>query len=321
MKVWALLFLLPALAFLPGTADAGAGGIEGRVTNGTRGGGSTEGLVVTILPGSLQGEGVTTRTDALGQFSFPGLSLTKGTYTVAVRYQGLDYAEKLEVTGPGDARLLIYVYEVQPDADTLKVVLDHHIVEVRPEDKRLNIVNYLQVINASDRTALLTADSPGAGLFPVADGAENVEVLEGPSRIAYERTDAVRAVPPGEHKLLLGYELSYTGSELLFRRPIAYPTERAALIISDNDGRAQSEQLPQVEEVENASGSFYLLTGEGLEPGGVLEVKLSDLPGPAPSARSFAWMAPVVAVVIAAGVGLMLYLRVRGRRAQAAAAG
>lgn len=321
MKVTLLPFVAALALLLSGGAKAeGEATLQGRVVNGTSGGGSVADVAVTLFPASPEAEGITTRTDPQGGFAF-GLSLPQEAFTLAVRYQGVDYAETIEA---GDVEPMeVYVYEPTTSAESLSVLLDHHIVEFRPGEDRLNIVNYVQVSNNSDRTVVLSPEAAEGSLFPVADGAERVEVVEGASHLsaAGARTGRIQALPPGEHKLLLAYDMPVQDEAVLFHKPIRYPTERAVFIISDADGRAESQQLTDVEEVENANEAFRLLNGADLAPGSVLEVRMDGFTAKPTTSRDFMWLPPIVGLVIAAGVGVMFYFIVRRRRAEATAAG
>ena len=311
--------LLGALAASQAYAD-GEGTVEGRVINGTRDGGSVAGLEVTLNAAVGDAAPLVAPTDAEGQFRFEALSAAgDGPYTLAVRYQGVDYtAGGIEISADNPSRQAeLTVYETTTSTETVKVLLDHHIVEASPQEHRLNIVNYIQLANAGDRTVVAPQANPGQPpLFPLPEAAEKVELLDGSSQHASGGSTglSLRSIPPGEHELVLAYELPYEGDSFVFRKPVNYPTEKAVFLLSAHDGRAVSQQLPAVKEVESAAGMYRLLTGENPPVGGVLEVTITDMLTESGNPLVDI-LRPAAAVLVLLAIGaVVVYVRFRRRR-------
>ncbi len=319
-----LVLLVLALVWASPASPVGADGggvVEGRVINGSQGSSSVADLEVTLMAGSGPAGQLTTRTSPLGQFRFEGLPTSAGdTYAVTVRYQGVDYMAgdiRLSPEGPL-AQVTVHVYEVTTSTEAIRVLLDHHIVKVKPEERRLGIVSYLKMANTGDRTVVA---SPGeAPLFPVPEGAEKLQLVavsaENEAIPGKSGVTVGQAIPPGEHQLVLAYELPYTGDGLVFRKPLAYPTDKAVLVMSAHEGEAESQQLSAKKEMDSAAGSYQILSGEDLPAGTVLEVTFTGLPaGGGTSLGNVLRPAAVIVAILALG-SIVAYLRLRRRRAR-----
>ncbi|MBI2914262.1 MAG: carboxypeptidase regulatory-like domain-containing protein [Chloroflexi bacterium] len=326
MKAGVAAALALLLAVFPAATGAGgAASVRGKVVNGTSGGGPVAGLEVTLTPRSSQAAPLSSRTNPQGQFDFAGLPGGREGYTLAVQYQGVSYGTEFEATGGTSGDLEVYVYDTTTATDALEVLLDHSIVEVKPEQKRVTIVNYIQPLNGSDRTVVASPASGGQGsLFPLPNSAKSVEVLAGPSDVAVAAggQDLTRAIPPGEHKLVLAYDLPYAGDSLVFHKPLAYPTQRVVLLMSAADGRAESDRLSTVEEVDSATGPYRLLSAEGLPGGTLLEVRLTGLAAAKGGfVRDILLPATPVALFLLVVTAVGVFTWRRRRRAAAATAG
>ena len=209
--------------------------------------------------------------------------------------------------------------------DAVEVLLDHSIVEVKPGNKRVTIVNYIQPMNGSDRTVVASpGDANQGSLFPVPSGAEKVEVLAGPSNVTDVASgpNLASAIPPGEHKLLLAYELPYDGNSLVLRKPLSYSTQRVVFLMSDGNGRVESEQLTAAQEVDSAIGPYRLVSAESLSGGTVLEVRLTGLPAEEGGfVRDVLWPALPGGLLFLLVIAVGIFIWYRRRRAAAVAAG
>lgn len=317
-----VLLVLWLLLSMP-VAAAGEGIVEGRVINGSQGGGPVGDLEVTLRIDSASGGELRARTDPLGHFRFEGLS-TSGddVYTLAVRYQGVDYTiagVQMDARSPSQ-RVEIHVYETTTSAEAVTVPLDHQIVTARPDERRLQVVNYLEVANRGDRTVVPAEAGETLGP-PLPEGAENVQFLgalsEAGALLDGRLSNLNQAIPPGEHALLFAYELPYGEDSFVFRKSLDYPTVKAVFLMSAEDAEAESQQLPARKEADTAAGAHQIPTGEGLAAGTVLEVTLTGLPmGGGTSLQGV--LAPAAVILAILGLGAVVaYARFRRRRVPA----
>lgn len=316
-----LAVVAPALLWLLLSITVGADGdgvIEGRVVNGSDGGGPVGDLVVTLSNDPATGRESAVRTNPLGRFRFERLSTSPDVYTLSVRYQGVDYMVggiQMDVRNPS-REVKVHVYETTTSAEAVTVLLDHQTVKVRPDERRLEVVNYIEVVNSGDRTVV----GPGAGetlRFPLPEGAEYVQFLgalsETGALLDGRVSDRYQAIPPGEHELLFAYELPYTDHSFVFRKPLDFHTDKAVFLMSAREAKAESRQMPATKEADTAAGVHQILTGEDLPAGTVLEVTLTGLPASGGTSVSGLLAATAVILAILVLGTMVAYVRLRRR--------
>jgi hypothetical protein len=320
------LALLWLLLSIPVGAD-GDGVIEGRVVNGSDGGGPMGDLVVTLSTDDPETAGESAaRTNPLGQFRFERLSTSPDVYTLSVSYQGVDYAVRniqIDARSPsGQAELR--VYEATTSAVAVTVLLDHQIVTVRPDEHRLEVVNYIDVANAGDRTVVgyRTGDAD-ASVLSLPEGAENVQFLGALSKtgslVDGRHSNLNQVIPPGEHELLIAYEMPYADQSFIFRKPLDFHTEKAVFLISARDAKAESLQLSAMKEADTAAGAYQILSADDLPAATVLEVTLTGLPASGGTSVSGLLAATAVILAILVLGTMVAYARLRRRRVPARA--
>jgi len=335
LLVAAVILALASVGASPAQADP-SGTIEGTVTNGTEGGGSVADLEVTLTAwqqGKLVGEPVTTRTGSTGAFGFDGVSTSADyTYTVSVRYQGVDYsADGIQVSAETSvARLEIAVFEPTTSPEAIRVVLDHLAVKVDGGSQRLAVMNYLKIANSGDRTYVgdQTTD-PNVSVptlrLPLPRDAANLELLQGlrPESLLMEDGTVAesRPIPPGEWEVAFTYELAYSSDSYIFQRALDYPTDKVTFLAPAEGVQIESERLPTRQEAETAGGKYVVASGEGLSAGTPLEVVLTGLPQGGGGALSLGNILrpTVVMLVVLALAAAVAYPRFRRRPAAAPA--
>ncbi|MDP2948410.1 MAG: hypothetical protein Q8P22_02590 [Chloroflexota bacterium] len=333
LLVAAVVLGLAAVGPVPAQADP-LGTIEGTVANGTEGGGSVADLEVTLAAwqqGKAVGEPVTTRTNSMGAFGFDGVSTSADyTYTVSVRYQGVDYsADAIQVSAETSvARLEIAVFEPTTSPEAIRVLLDHLAVKVDGEGGRLAVMNYLKIANTGDRTYVgdrttdPNASAPTLRLSLPREAA-SLELLQGlqPENLVMQDDTLAenRPVPPGEQDLAFTYELAYSSGSYIFQRALDYPTDKVTFLVPAEGVQIESEQLPTRQEAETAGGKYVVASGEGLSAGTPLEVVLTGLPqgGGGPLSLGNILRPAVVMLVVLALTAAVAYPRFRRRPAAA----
>lgn len=320
MRALPALFV-PALLWALSSSPAAAGKegvLEGRVVNGSEGGGPVAGLEVTLSSDPATAGQFAAITNSLGEFRFEGLSTSGDVYAVAVRYQGVDYRlSGIRVDAAIPSPLVdLHVYETTTNAEAVTALLDHQIVRARPDERFLEVVNYVEVANSGDRTVVDGEAGAVQGktpLLPLPEGAENVQFLGEVSKagalLDAHLSNLGQAIPPGEHRLLFAYELPYADGSFVFRKPLDFDTERAVFLMSAREGEAESRQMPTLEEVDTAAGAQQILTGEELPAGTVVEVTLTGLPvDGGPSLQSILAPAAVISAILVLGA-MVAYAR------------
>lgn len=337
MKRWLSLtgaLLLLVLAQVPGAAaqDGESGSIAGRVLDGTDEGspvadqevvlqGVRHAAEASILP--VQ----TTRTDAEGNFRFDGLPVSEeNSFLVFVTYDSIEYGSrdvKLTTEEPS-AELEMEVYGSTTSDDQVRVALDHLVLEADAEAQVLSVLEVFQVLNEGDR-AYVSEGENGTSLptlqLSLPDGASQVRVISGvtPQDLVPTAAGLADTTPliPGEKEIALGYDLPYAESDLLFQKTVFYPTDRLAILVQDRGFTVESSTLSAPQPTEMGEDQYLLLTAESLEAGEQIDLSLTGLPTVSSSGGQPDILWPLLAIGLAAAIGIAaLYPRLRRRAAE-----
>ncbi|MDO8690545.1 MAG: carboxypeptidase-like regulatory domain-containing protein [Dehalococcoidia bacterium] len=315
----------------PVWADA-PGSLEGKLTNGSKGGGSVAGLEVTLRP-SDGGSDRKATSDSEGIFRFDGLASTAAvSYTVSLSYAGVDYSSPAVTFGAGEntRKIDVPVYETSEDSSAIQADIAHLILDIDPRQKIIVVTEFQGLSNAGDRTYVgkLAAGSGQRELlrFQAPDGAVHLQASDGVSQVKLSVSPTgggfvdTTPFPPGPREVAYSYMLTYSESNLVFQRPTGYKTAQVNLLVSDVGAKVSAPGLTaSPQPVEFDGGRYLVLSGKGLNPGQSLQVQLSGLPlsgnatqGTTDNIR----LGAIVMVPLAIGVLLVLFLRNRRRELQ-----
>ena len=320
------LLLLPPLLLLLGesspAAAAGPGAIEGRLANGTAGGGSVGSLPVTLL--TFRGEQEEARQSTTagpdGGFRFDALETSAGyTYQVIVPYAQVEYGGEPIVFGPGEMtkETVLSVYETTETDPGLRVewamvVLD----QADAKSRTVTAFELLTLANPSDRTFLPSTTGPNGPMgllrFSLPHGAGQVSPGPGLGENALFQVDQGFAttdpVLPGQHELGFRYVFPYQGHSYAFERPVVYQTGELWVLVREDGPTIVSDVLQQQDPISLAGIRYRLQVARDLPAGSRFTLQITDLPGPGLIALSFAllpsyvWGALAVALAMAAVV-------------------
>lgn len=290
---WTLLvFCLVALLIVAWTPlpQEGRVVVRGRVVNGTPGGGSPEGLEVTlrIFDAGAVAETLTAPVAADGSFLFDGLSAGEGaTFLAEVTYRGVGYFSESVVleAGQQELELPVTVYEVTEDPATVRVT-QLHIFMSRVGD-RLQVGEYYLIGNGGDRT-YIGSESPEAGArvtlrFTLPAEAEGLS-FDGPGLgerfVGLEEGFAdTRPVPPGQVSLevFFRYELPYREG-LEVRRAFPVPVASVVVIMPQGELTLEGTKLTSAGTVDTQMGPSFSYTAGPLAAGEELVFTLVPAP-------------------------------------------
>jgi hypothetical protein len=323
--VLALFLTLPVAAEPPGT-------LEGRIVNGTKGGGPVPGLEVTLRPSSPEaGPDQRTAADKDGKFRFGGLSATTPfSYTLSTSYTGVEYKSQGVILASGEElkQVELPVYEVTEDSSAIKSDLAHIVIEVDPKAQTLVVMEYQVLSNGGDKTYLGLVSS-GSGKretlrFPLPQDAVHLQPIDG-----LDANEVVTlskgpgfadSVPlqPGKREVAYSYMLDYNDRSYTFQRALAYPVGRINLLVADVGAQVNAPGLASQQMLDIEGKKFLLLSGEGLGQGQSIEVQLSGLPlgqgndkGVADNLKLAAIGLPLAALALA-----LVFFLTKGRRPQ-----
>jgi hypothetical protein len=306
---------------LPGTVQAqdGDGVIEGRVVNGTEGGGSVEGLEVTLesYVDGTQASVATAVTDAEGRFVFEGLATDpENDYRALVSYQETDYESDWVSFPEGESQvsLEVTVYETTTSDEAISVLAAHTVVNV--DQGTLVIKEYFAFVNEGDRTyigAMEVAEGKRATLsFNLPEGASQLQLGEGLMQCCVYGIDGgfVDTMPflPGSRQVAYVYVVTYDSDTYTFTRGVSYPTRSYDLLVRGEDISIDSNRLSPAETLDIQGTLYAHSAGENLDRGEQVVALISGLPK-GQSRAALLWVG-VTLGVLAGGFGL---LRVRRR--------
>lgn len=330
-----LLLLGATEAYGAGAANEETGSIAGRVVNGTSGGGSVAGLEVVLEGVKHSTEATmlppqTTRTDDQGTFRFDGLEVSsENSYLVSVTYENVEYGSRDVTLTPeaSTAELEMPVYEPTTSDDAIRVTLDHIVVEADAEARVLRVLEVIDVVNDGDRAYI--GEDENSGLqptihVPLPEGATAMQVLDGtaPQDLMATAAGFAETTPlvPGTREITPTYDIPYYEPDLLFRKTLAYPTDRLAILVRDEGLTLEASTLSAPEPTQMGDQHYLLVAGDSLAEGTPVEFWLRGLPTAGTDGNGTDTLLPVVGAGVVAAVGIAVFyplLRRRMRRGQA----
>lgn len=304
-------------------AEAGSGVIEGRIVNGTQGGGSVADQVITLktyLSDAEKGS-ATTKTDTEGRFAFAGLVTTDTNYSydVTVTFQEADYtSERLSFNaGELSKSTELTVYDSTTSDEAVKVAAAHTIIYVGQGS--LEVIEFFFFSNESDRTYIGSGEITATGkrrtlMLPLPEkstdlqyGGELMTCCVVPDKEAFWDT---MPVLPGSKEIAYSYQVSYSRGEYTYSRMVNYPMSGFNLLVQGENVAVASDQLVTEGPVDIEGSQFQNLSGGGFVQGDVLVAQLSGLPQVA-NRGIMLWIA--LTLIVLAGIFGFVYLRRKGR--------
>lgn len=289
---WLIMFALLAFAVL-GTAVFGAVAhaqepetvIDGRVVNASSGGGSVDGLTVTLhRVEQVSRQEFKTTTDSEGLFDFKGLTNESDVvYGVSVSYQGAFYGMDLDVSEWPPAPFELTVYDSESDDNTLSVTAASVLfLGANPNSGMISAMEIVSLVNSGDRTYVPGPEPMDLLRFGLPLGALGLKLetsLIGADHIQVDRGFALLGnVPPGRHEVMYTYQFPYTGSTAFFERSFRYGADHLRVLTPAEAMGLTSDSLGNAQVVTVGETRYRLLETMDLSRGTPVSVELLDLP-------------------------------------------
>jgi len=327
------MFALLALGLL-GTASVGAVAhaqepetvIEGRVVNASGGGGSVDGLTVTLHRVEAVGrQEFETTTDSVGLFDFNGFTNESDVaYGVSVSYQGAFYGMDLNLSEWPPAPFELTVYDSASDDSTLSAAAASVLfLGANPDSGTISAMEIVSLVNSSDRTYVPGPEPMDLLRFGLPLGALGLQLetsLIGADHIQVDRGFALLGnVPPGRHEVMYTYRFPYTGSTAFFERSFRYGAEHLRMLTPVDAMGLTSDSLGDAQIVTVGETRYRLLEATDLSRGTPVSVELLDLPRSGAGASRwddvrFEYAAPVsLGLLMVMLVGYALWRRIGER--------
>jgi len=312
-----IIIILVALWLIGGSVAAQAqepakGEITGQVVNGTEGGGSVAGVVITLITyvDDMMSDTATTTTGGKGKFRFDAVSV-EHEYLVSAEYMGVDYYYPVSFeSGEETAYVEVGVCDVTDSDQAISISLTHTVINVTEDGLEITVVYWL--INNGDKTYMGT---DGALVFTLPEGVFGFEapqelmmdyqLLEG-NMIAY-----LVPFPPGERQLFYTYRLAKPGAaEFTLPLKVDYPTDSLELMIAGEDIEAAVAQLAPAKPVITDTGQRFIhFQGKNLPRNTMIDLHLTNLSRGRDFPIVILWI--IIAIVVASTT---VYLIRRKRR-------
>ena len=271
-------------------AEPGSGMIEGRIVNGTAGGGSVadQEITLTTYLNDAEVDSTTTKTDAEGQFLFDGLSTESGyNYEVMLTFQEAEYYSEWLSFDEGEATksVEVTVYDSTTSDEAIKVAMAHTIIYVGQYS--LKIMEYLLFVNETDLTYIgskeVTAEGSRKTLrFSLPREATELQITLGLMECCIYGseegfTDSM-PVLPGTREVAYSYKVNYNSGTYTFSQDVNYPTTRYDFLFQGEGIEVTGDQLKAEEPMDIDGTRFNHLSGSDFAPGDIVVAQLSGLP-------------------------------------------
>ena len=291
--------------------------VEGRVANGTSGGGDAGGLTVVLhQDSSTRHEDREAVTDSAGRFQFDGVEYDAAlAYGLSVTYQGALYGVNVDLSAGSPPTVEIVVYEATSDDDALSAASASVLYASADESTRLVVVlEIIRLVNGSDRTYVPGPEPMDLVRFGLPRGAARLRLdtrLPGADFVQVDRGFAlIASIPPGEHEILYTYEFPYSDQAFGYRKSFNYGADHLRVLAPVEVLRVTSGRLGGPSTTLIGQREYHLLEARGIERGASIDLLLEDLPQPGLAGRvrrqldgvRFELAAPVALGVLMAGL-------------------
>ncbi len=259
--------------------------IEGRVANGTPGGGSVEGLIVTLHQHTAdRDDDLTYPAGPDGTFRFENVLYDSGTaYGVSVDYQGALYGMDIDLSSGAPEPIELTVYEGTDDESVISAaVVSLLIAEVDPDTQTILGMEISGITNRAGQTYVPGPEPMKLLRFGLPKGTQGLQVdtnLIAANVIQVDRGFGLStSVPPGEHEVMFSYNFPYSGESLELSKSFLYGAEQFRVLVPTEGVDIASEVFGQPEVVSVGGLQYLLFTTEDVPRGGRLTLELRDLP-------------------------------------------
>ncbi len=262
----------------------GTGVIRGIIANGTSGGGSVEGLQVTLrsFAGDTEGQRYTAATDAVGAFRFEGLSTgSDWSYLLQVEYKGVVYSPGRQALEADQTELTaqVSVYENTTDDRDMGVARAHILIDTSATG--VSVTEMYAFLNPTDRTFVGAEETGGrrwTSRFLLPQGSRDLALEDGTLGGRFLAVDGgfVDTEPqwPGTTTVLFSYAVECPTGECNLTRQVAQSIANLNVLIPDTGAQVQSTRLTLAGTQEGQGQSYLNYAGRGLLPGDTLDLRV-----------------------------------------------
>lgn len=265
------------------TAQPSGGVIRGRVSNGTSGGGTVEGLEVVLrsFQDQTEAEKRSTIVDSGGVFVFEGLETEGWSFLPHVLYADVVYSKGLLSFESGQTEINpeIAVFDTTNDAGEMGAERAHLFMTTK--GGALAITEFYVLSNPGDRTYVGSEELDGrrwTSRFNLPKGARDVSFDDGSlgGRFLATKDGFVDAEPlwPGRTNVLFSYTVDCPGDECDLSRRTAYPITDLNVLLPATGVTLVSDRVVLEGEVQSQQGDQLNYAGHDIAAGEHIDLRV-----------------------------------------------
>lgn len=268
--------------------------LRGRISQGTEGGASVEGLeaILHIFDSQLREQIAEYTVDSEGAFQYEEVIIRPDhAYVMTVEYDGVTYSSPVVIGNPDESDMVVDVTIYEKGATQSDIVVSSRATQVNLSSQGLYVIEVIDLVNMSDRAYIRDDTESISSMvsveFALPEGAQLQPEHTDPNRIMLSNDglkimDMTAVLPNQEHYIQYSYLLPIQNARHI-QQPIDYAVEGPIMFyIDDSHLIFKSDQTAFVETLpfNEQSYSVYELKNTP-EVGDVLtySVEVNSMPG------------------------------------------
>lgn len=260
-------------------------------------------------------DSTTTKTDALGNFIFEGLSTESSySYQIALTFQEAVYyySDWLIFAEAETSKLIVVtVYDATTSDEAIRVVAAHTVITIG-EDNSLLVEEFFVFSNEADLTyvgsEVINSEGDKETLkFLLPDEAVDIRpdagLVEGWVQESADGFVSTLPVEPGEKLIIYSYKVTYSSGAYTLSKGMAYDTDIFTLLVQGEGTTVTGERLTAQEPIILEDVWYNHLSVQDLASGEVLTINISGLPT---SQNIIIWV--IIVLVVMSLVSALIYM-------------
>ena len=257
---------------------------------------------------------------------FHDVPLVEGrVFFASISFGGAVYRSNILQFSQDSKDLVLQVQIFDTTTDDAGLAIDRiHVLIDFPSSDLIQISEIFIVSNYGDATVVATESGQPVLIFPLPEGAINIEFDNGVLGQRFIKTtdgfgDTV-SIPPGSgvYQILVYYNLSYPKAKLEFSQAMNYPVSAVVAMTPANQVKIKGNNLEDLGVQAIPSGEVQVYSGDGISKGENLEFRISGKPD-SPTDNPVSIIDGVNIYVIGLGVlgiglilaGILIYIKNR----------
>jgi hypothetical protein len=246
-----------------------------------------------------------------GKYTFDNVNT--GNYTLSLTYQGVGYAEAVNVSEIANADFT--VYDSTDDEGIISVSVDHIILSKAP--KGILVQEFVEFKNEGNKV-FYSPERVWLGVStPQPISSFQTDVME--CCLVREKDaawmDPMRPIMPGEtYSTQISYIFDPQSEPVSFEKEMLYNTSYLSLLSDKNSGLGIESRLASKEIISNQGKTFEVVSFKNTPKGWIINIQITGYtPTATGSGESFNYFTPALAVLL---IAVVFYPLIKSRRAK-----